>query len=72
MMENGASGYVLKNATQEELTEAVAAVMKGKIYLSDEASQALRKNISAEVPVLTRREKEVEVSWAVLIILPSQ
>ena len=24
MMENGASGYVLKNATQEELTEAVA------------------------------------------------
>ena len=59
MMDNGASGYVLKNATQEELTEAVAAVMKGKTYLSDEASQALRKNISAEVPVLTRREKEV-------------
>src|SRR5258705_8559721 len=59
MMENGASGYVLKNATQEELAAAVAAVMKGKTYLSDEASQALRKNISAEVPVLTRREKEV-------------
>jgi DNA-binding NarL/FixJ family response regulator len=59
MMENGASGYVLKNATQEELTEAIAAVMKGKTYLSDEASQALRKNTSAEVPVLTRREKEV-------------
>jgi DNA-binding NarL/FixJ family response regulator len=59
MMDNGASGYVLKNATQEELTDAIGAVMKGNIYLCDEASQALRKNISAGVPVLTRREKEV-------------
>ena len=59
MMENGASGYVLKNATQEELTEAIEAVMKGKTFMSEEASQALRKNISTEVPVLTRREKEV-------------
>ena len=59
MMENGASGYVLKNATQEELTEAIETVMKGKTYLSDEASQALRKNTDAKVPVITRREKEV-------------
>jgi DNA-binding NarL/FixJ family response regulator len=59
MMDNGASGYVLKNATQEELKEAIATVVKGKTYLSHEASQALRKNISAEMPVLTRREKEV-------------
>lgn len=59
MMDNGASGYVLKNATQEELTEAIAAVMKGKTYLSDEASQSLRKNADSKVPVLTRREKEV-------------
>ena len=59
MMDNGASGYVLKNATQEELTEAIAAVMKGKTYLSDEASQALRKNADSKAPVLTRREKEV-------------
>ena len=59
MMDNGASGYVLKNATQEELTEAIATVMKGKIYLCMEASQALRKNPDANVPVLTRREKEV-------------
>ena len=33
--------------------------MKGKTYLSHETSQVLRKNISAEMPVLTRREKEV-------------
>ena len=50
MMENGASGYVLKNATQEELTEAIETVMKGKTYMSDEASQALRKNPDAKSP----------------------
>lgn len=59
MMENGASGYVLKNATREELLEAIEATANGKIYLSDEASQTLRKSHAAELPVLTRREKEV-------------
>jgi len=58
MMENGASGYVLKNATQEELTEAIDLVCKGKTYLSDEASFALREHTAAQI-ILTRREKEV-------------
>jgi DNA-binding NarL/FixJ family response regulator len=59
MMENGASGYVLKNATQEELMEAIETVAKGKTFLSDEAALSLRKNNAGETPVLTRREKEV-------------
>ena len=59
MMDNGASGYVLKNATQEELMEAIGTVMKGKTYLSEEASQSLRKNADADRPVITRREKEI-------------
>ncbi len=59
MMDNGASGYVLKNATQEELMEAIQTVVKGKIYFSEEAAQSLRKNLDAGIPVLTRREKEV-------------
>jgi DNA-binding NarL/FixJ family response regulator len=59
MMDNGASGYVLKNATQEELMEAIETVAKGKTFLSDEAAQSLKKNISGDTPVLTRREKEV-------------
>ena len=58
MMDNGASGYVLKNATQEELTSAIETVMKGKTYLSEEASRTLRKENAANI-VLTRREKEV-------------
>lgn len=59
MMDNGASGYVLKNATQEELMEAIMTVLKGKTFLSEEASFSLRKTEVAGKPVLTRREKEV-------------
>lgn len=58
MMDNGASGYVLKNATGEELMEAIKSVAAGKIFLSDEVGRSLRqKKVGA--PVLTMREKEV-------------
>lgn len=59
MMENGASGYVLKNATGEELIEAIEAVMQGRTFLSLEASATIRKNEDSKIPVITRREKEV-------------
>lgn len=59
MMDNGASGYVLKNATQKELMEAIETVAKGKTYLSNEAASSLRKYTESEIPVITRREKEV-------------
>lgn len=58
MMDNGASGYLLKNASQKELMEAIAEVAKGKQYFSFEASQTMRKNSETGI-VLTRREKEV-------------
>ena len=58
MMDNGASGYVLKNATQDELMEAITAVMSGKTYLSFEAGKTLKRAKESAV-VLTRREKEV-------------
>jgi DNA-binding NarL/FixJ family response regulator len=59
MVANGASGYVLKNATKEELMIGIRTVMKGKLYLSDEAAQSLQKKNNSHIPVLTRREKEV-------------
>lgn len=60
MMDNGASGYVLKNAGKEELLEAIREVNKGKTYLSFEAGQAMRKdNLIAQIPIITRREKEI-------------
>jgi DNA-binding NarL/FixJ family response regulator len=58
MMDNGASGYVLKNASQEELTDAIGMVIKGKTYLSFEVSQTMRDK-STNNFVLTTREKEV-------------
>ena len=60
MMENGASGYVVKNADKKELLDAIREVSRGKTYLSFEAGQALRKNNeSAQIPAITRREKEI-------------
>lgn len=62
MMENGASGYVLKNADKKELLEAIYEVNKGKTYVSFEAGLAMRKDNSASlVPLITRREKEILV-----------
>jgi DNA-binding NarL/FixJ family response regulator len=58
MMDNGASGYVLKNASGEETLEALNTVTKGKTYLSFEAGQTM-KNRTENSIILTRREKEV-------------
>jgi DNA-binding NarL/FixJ family response regulator len=59
MLEHGASGYVLKNATREEIVEAIEAVAEGRKFLSYEAAQTVKKNEDSKMPVLTRREKEV-------------
>lgn len=60
MIASGASGYVLKNATQEELMEGIETVIQGKQFLSFDAALALRKTDSQNnMPVITRREKEV-------------
>lgn len=58
MIDNGASGYVLKNVTKEELLEAVTSIVKGKNYFSHEVAQSLHKK-GTEATVITRREKEV-------------
>lgn len=59
MLDNGASGYVLKNATLEELLTAIKTVLDGKTFLSPEAELAVQKNDNSILPIITRREKEV-------------
>jgi DNA-binding NarL/FixJ family response regulator len=60
MMLHGASGYVLKNAGKQELLEAIATVMKGKLFLSMDVAQLMRQTRDKpDQPVVTRREKEV-------------
>lgn len=60
IIKNGASGYVLKNASQQELSIAIKNVFSGQKYLSYEASLILRQHVEDEgIPAVTRREKEV-------------
>ncbi len=60
MMSNGASGYLLKNASQQELLEGISAVANGKEYISFDAISTLKsvQKIN-KTPIITRREKEV-------------
>lgn len=61
MMESGASGYILKNASGAELSNAIKKVHSGQIYLSFEAAMAVKSHQSnhEQYPLLTRREKEI-------------
>ncbi len=59
MIENGASGYILKDAAQYEIVDAIKMVVKRKTYFSISASQALNKQDKNPIPALTRREKEI-------------
>ena len=60
MMENGASGYILKNTDKEELTEAIHSIYNGDKYLSFEVNKMIRSHPrDHQLPLLTRREKEV-------------
>ena len=58
MLEKGAKGYLLKNAGNEEIIEAITSVYYNEIYLSHEIAVNLRKNASQPVS-LSRREIEV-------------
>ena len=62
MVENGASGYILKNSSKEELIKAIHDVYEGHIYFSGEVGIALQeyqKSSSIELPELSNREKEI-------------
>ena len=62
MMENGASGYILKNSSREELVKAIHAVHEGSIFFSGEVGEALQayqKSSKTEIPALSSREKEI-------------
>lgn len=59
MVDNGALGYLLKNASKEELLEAIEAVNKGQKYFSGEVVETLKLSQNIVAPILTRREKEV-------------
>lgn len=61
MIENGASGYLLKNTDKHEILKAISTVNDGKSYLTVEAERSLRyeNELQNKLPKLTKREKEV-------------
>ncbi|CAM4127655.1 response regulator [Zobellia nedashkovskayae] len=65
ILSNGASGYLLKNTSKEELITAFKTVLDGGQYLQKDIQKKLlqsslgQKKASSFIPKLTRREKEV-------------
>lgn len=60
MIQNGASGYLVKSASKEEIEEAILSVYEGKLYMSlDVNHSSAEKNELNNIPVLSSREKEV-------------
>ncbi|HUM51901.1 MAG TPA: response regulator transcription factor [Chitinophagales bacterium] len=59
MIDSGASGYVLKDAEQHEIIEAIKTVIKRKQYFSQSAVTLLKQPENNGLPALTRRERDV-------------
>jgi len=45
MIQAGASGYIMKSAGRQELKEAINAIMEGKHYFSDEATESIMMDL---------------------------
>ena len=66
MLIEGASGYIVKGAEQDEFVQAINVVMDGGQYLSPAAQEEVekgythtRKEMGGEYIGLTQREKEI-------------
>jgi DNA-binding NarL/FixJ family response regulator len=60
MQENGASGYLLKDAGKQEILTALRTVSQGKTFVSFSVAEVLKKRTpDGQLPALTRREKEI-------------
>jgi DNA-binding NarL/FixJ family response regulator len=61
MMENGAMGYLFKNANKSEIVKAITTVYRGEKFLTHDAENLLRQEnlLQSQIPKLTKREKEV-------------
>lgn len=65
MLKNGASGYLLKNTSQDELITAIETVYRGETFINEHTNKILLNSLMNQkpnqsfIPTLTRREKEV-------------
>jgi DNA-binding NarL/FixJ family response regulator len=60
MKENGASGFLLKDASKQEIIMALREVSNGREYVSVSVAEALKKRMpNDQLPGLTKREKQI-------------
>jgi DNA-binding NarL/FixJ family response regulator len=61
ILKEGINGYVLKKDSKEELINAIYAVKKGNLYVSNEINKMLVRNLHQpdEQKLLTERESEI-------------
>ncbi len=62
MIKNGVKGYLLKNATADELVNAITQADQGNFYFGSEVQKILADSVSQEskdLPKLTRRETHI-------------
>jgi DNA-binding NarL/FixJ family response regulator len=61
IIENGASGYLLKNSDKTEIEAAINEVIKGNLYLNSEVNSIYQaaKQRQNSLPTLTKREKQI-------------
>ena len=62
MLHNGASGYLLKNASSEELSDCIYEALDDQITFSREVKEIIARPALNElkgIPQLTKREKEI-------------
>lgn len=62
MIKNGVKGYLLKNATSDELVTAISQVHEGHFYFGSEVQKILADSVTQEtrdIPKLTRRETHI-------------
>lgn len=59
MLNAGASGYFLKNASADEVISGIHLAVEGEVAFSNGSENILRSHQTGDLPVITRREKEV-------------
>ncbi|MHC5353405.1 response regulator [Myroides sp. LJL115] len=62
VMQQGAKGYIQKNASVEYIIEAIHSIMAGETFLCPQTQEVIQKKADGalnSVPKLTRREKEI-------------
>ncbi len=59
MLQSGASGYILKNASADELIQCIRDAVEGRTALSEDVKGILQSAKVTSLPKITRRETEI-------------